>query len=66
MGIKLGLVGLGAFGKCFAPLFISHPLVSSVALCDAEESKIKKIFDLYDNTCKIDHRGLFTNFCVAL
>ena len=62
MGIKLGLVGLGAFGKCFAPLFISHPLVSSVALCDAEESKIKEILDLYDNTSKIDHRGLFTSF----
>jgi predicted dehydrogenase len=42
MGIKLGLVGLGAFGSAFAPLFASHPLVDSVILCDAEADKVKK------------------------
>ena len=43
MGIKLGLVGLGAFGSVFAPLFASHPLVDSVILCDAEADRVKKI-----------------------
>ena len=62
MGIKLGLVGLGAFGKCFAPLFIAHPLVSSVGLCDAEESKLKEIVDLYDHSGKIDHNCIFTSY----
>ncbi len=33
MGIKLGLVGLGAFGSGFVPLFANHPLVDSVILC---------------------------------
>ncbi len=42
MGIKLGLVGLGAFGSAFAPLFASHPLVDSVILCDAEADKVAK------------------------
>lgn len=42
MGIKLGLVGLGSFGSCFAPLFASHPLVDGVVLCDAEESKLER------------------------
>ena len=42
MGIKLGLVGLGAFGSVFVPLFVSHPLVDSVVLCDAEADRIKK------------------------
>ena len=42
MGIKLGLVGLGAFGSGFAPLFTSHPLVDSVILCDAEADKVEK------------------------
>ena len=42
MGIKLGLLGLGSFGSCFAPLFASHPLVDGIALCDAEESKIER------------------------
>ena len=41
MGIKLGLVGLGAFGSAFAGLFSAHPLVDSVVLCDAEEEKVK-------------------------
>ena len=42
MGIKLGLVGLGAFGSVFAQLFASHPLVDSVILCDAEADKVEK------------------------
>ena len=45
MGISIGLVGLGAFGSCFAPLFKSHPLVSRIALCDREPERIKKFAD---------------------
>ena len=41
MGIKLGLVGLGAFGSGFVPLFANHPLVDSVILCDAEVDKVE-------------------------
>ena len=45
MGISIGLVGLGSFGSCFAPLFKSHPLVSRIALCDREPERIKKYAD---------------------
>jgi predicted dehydrogenase len=45
MGISIGLVGLGSFGSCFAPLFKSHPLVSRIALCDREPERIKKFAD---------------------
>ena len=41
MGISLGLVGLGAFGSAFAPLFKSHPLVDRIALCDQEPDRVK-------------------------
>lgn len=40
MGISIGLVGLGAFGKSFADLFMSHPLVDRIALCDREADRI--------------------------
>ena len=40
MGISLGLVGLGAFGTEFADLFMSHPLVDRIALCDLEPERI--------------------------
>ncbi len=40
MGISIGLVGLGQFGREFADLFYSHPLVSRVALCDRESERI--------------------------
>jgi predicted dehydrogenase len=40
MGISLGLVGLGAFGSSFAPLFKSHPLVDRIALCDQEPDRL--------------------------
>ena len=41
MGISLGLVGLGSFGRSFADLFMSHPLVDRIALCDREPERIK-------------------------
>ncbi|MDD5677227.1 MAG: Gfo/Idh/MocA family oxidoreductase [Kiritimatiellae bacterium] len=45
MGISIGLVGLGDFGRAFAPLFKSHPLVSRIALCDREPERIKRFAD---------------------
>lgn len=40
MGISLGLVGLGSFGRAFADLFKSHPLVDRIALCDREPERV--------------------------
>jgi len=40
VGISVGLVGLGAFGRAFADLFKSHPLVDRVALCDREPDRV--------------------------
>lgn len=40
MGISLGLVGLGSFGQAFADLFMSHPLVDRIGLCDLEPDRI--------------------------
>ncbi|NLS79201.1 MAG: Gfo/Idh/MocA family oxidoreductase [Chloroflexi bacterium] len=42
MGISLGLVGLGAFGSAFADLFMSHPLVDRIALCDREPERVQR------------------------
>ncbi len=36
MSISVGLIGLGFFGSCFADMFMSHPLVSRIALCDRD------------------------------
>jgi len=43
MGISLGIVGLGSFGKAFADLFRSHPLVDRIALCDLEPDRAKEV-----------------------
>ena len=40
MGISIGLVGLGSFGSAFADLFMSHPLVDRIGLCDLEPERI--------------------------
>lgn len=40
MGISIGLVGLGQFGALFADMFMNHPDVSRVALCDRETNRI--------------------------
>lgn len=42
MAISIGLVGLGQFGSGFADMFMSHPLVSRVGLCDREPDRIDK------------------------
>ncbi len=41
MGIRLGLVGLGSFGRTFADMFMSHPLVDRIALCDREPERMQ-------------------------
>ncbi len=46
MGISLGLVGLGDFGSQFAPLFMSHPLVDRIGLCDREPERIRKFAEM--------------------
>ena len=45
MGISLGIIGLGSFGTAFADLFMSHPLVDRVALCDRAPERIAAILD---------------------
>ena len=42
MGIKVGMVGVGAFAQCFIPLFKAHPLVDQVVLCDLDAEKLKR------------------------
>lgn len=40
MGISVGLVGLGQFGKAFADMFMNHPAVDRIALCDREPDRM--------------------------
>ncbi len=62
MGIKLGLVGFGSFGRAFAPLFANHPLVDSVGLCDAEEDRIRWAYEHPAITPKVDTKNMTTSF----
>jgi predicted dehydrogenase len=62
MGIKLGMVGLGAFGRGFANLFMSHPLVDSIALCDREPERIKAFMDLDFWQAKLNHDACGTSY----
>ncbi len=45
MGISIGLVGLGSFGRCFAPLFKNHPAVERIGFCDREAGLVAKFAD---------------------
>jgi predicted dehydrogenase len=73
MGISIGLVGLGAFGSCFAPLFKNHPLVDRIGLCDREASLLatfakdpfyadkldpRDCFESLDDICRADFDAL--------
>jgi predicted dehydrogenase len=38
--IRLGIVGCGSFSRSFIPLFVAHPLVNGVVLCDVDADKL--------------------------
>ena len=61
MGISIGLVGLGQFGKGFAELFQSHPGVDRVALCDREPEKIQATAARLGWDMKLHPRDTYTS-----
>ncbi len=42
MGIRVGIVGTGAFAQEFIPLFRDHPQVDGVVLCDHDAVKLRE------------------------
>lgn len=40
MGLRVAIVGVGAFAQSFIPLFKAHPLVEQVILCDQDAAKL--------------------------
>jgi predicted dehydrogenase len=63
MSIKVGVVGLGAFSHQFIPLFLAHPGVEEVVLCDLDPEKrrekcelhsVKRSCDSLDALCDTD------------
>lgn len=62
MGIKIGLLGLGSFGGCFAPLFTSHPGVDAIALCDAEPEKLKTWKDKLAHFGKLKDDDIYESY----
>ncbi|MBI5722981.1 MAG: Gfo/Idh/MocA family oxidoreductase [Planctomycetes bacterium] len=61
MGISIGLVGLGSFGGQFADLFMSHPLVDRVALCDREPERIRAFADKESWKGKFNRRDAYAS-----
>ena len=37
--LTVAVVGCGAFAKCFVPLFMAHPYVEKVFVCDLAREK---------------------------
>ncbi len=61
MGISLGIVGLGSFGSSFANLFMSHPLVDRIALCDREPDRIARFAGLDHWQAKFHPRDAYAS-----
>lgn len=71
MGVSIGLVGVGSFGREFVRLFKDHPLVDRFALCDvradrlasaAQEFGVRETYDSLDAICRsgIQALAIFT------
>jgi len=58
MGIKVGMVGVGAFSQSFIPLFTAHPLVDQITLCDLDAEKLRENaakHQINDTSPSLDH-----------
>jgi len=58
MGLKVGMVGVGAFAQSFIPLFKAHPLVDRVILCDLDARKLEensRKYGIADTSPSLDH-----------
>lgn len=62
MGIRLGLVGLGEFGSAFAGLFLTHPLVDRLSLCDLEADRLQRFARDERFALKLRSDDLYTSF----
>lgn len=62
MGISIGLLGLGAFGSAFAPLFKSHPAVDRVALCDQDPDRLAAWANRDSFQNKLSPRDVFGDY----
>ncbi len=63
MGFKVGIVGLGGFGRHFVPLFKIHPFCDEVLLCEirkdvlsetAGEHRVERNYTSFDELLKSD------------
>ena len=66
MGISVGLVGLGQFGSGFADMFMGHPLVDRMALCDRETERMTPFAEKESWRKKFNHRDMYGSFEVIL
>ncbi len=67
MGLAVGIVGLGQFGRHFVELYQHHPEVERVALCDLDEARlaeaarrfgIRECYRSLDDICRSDIQAL--------
>ena len=56
-GVRVGVVGLG-FGAAFVPIYLRHPDVARVLLCDPNEERLQQVgdrFGLPDRFRRLEH-----------
>jgi predicted dehydrogenase len=45
--LTVAVVGLGSFGIFFVPLYLRHPDVARVILCDADDARLARVAELF-------------------
>jgi predicted dehydrogenase len=46
-GISVAIVGLGSFGISFVPLYLNHPDVARVVLCEPDEGRLARVAEVF-------------------
>jgi predicted dehydrogenase len=62
MGVSIGIVGLGQFGVAFADMFMSHPLVDRIALCDREPERMRPFAQKESWQAKLSPSDVYDSF----
>lgn len=59
--VRVAVVGLG-FGAEFVPIYLHHPDVQSVAICDADGARLRRVLQSFSRSQRADRFGVERQF----
>jgi UDP-N-acetylglucosamine 3-dehydrogenase len=56
--VRLGVIGLGTFGRNHVAAYAEHPFAELIAVCDIKEELARETAERYNAKCYVDYREM--------